>query len=113
MRISDWSSDVCSSDLLVLLDESQQVRKLERRETLRLEHGLDAADEPVQIGHVGQDVVGDEEIRPTLITRQTIGERRAEEDRKSVLSGKSVCVRVDIGGRRNHKNKHTTTTQST
>src|SRR3546814_17216001 len=37
----------------------------------------------------------------------------AEHDRKSVVSGKSVSVRVDLGGRRiiKQKNKQTTTTQ--
>src|SRR3546814_15469934 len=37
-------------------------------------------------------------------------------DRKSVVSGKSVSVRVDLGGRRiikKNKNKHTTNSKST
>src|SRR3546814_8566353 len=66
MRISDWSSDVCSSDLL--------------------EHPVPdpalcpAAEAPVHILPVA--------------------------DRKSVVSGKSVSVRVDLGGRRIIKKKN-------
>src|SRR3546814_2315253 len=51
MRISDWSSDVCSSDL------AQQVRKPEHREALRLGvavHGIG-----LNVGPVGQQPVED------------------------------------------------------
>src|SRR3546814_15555387 len=36
-------------------------------------------------------------------------EVRPDQDRKSVVQGKSVSVRVDLGGRRSIKNKKTTT----
>src|SRR3546814_4109970 len=64
MRISDWSADVCSSDL------GHAVQAMAGQE---IQHGL-----PL----VGLDV--DQEAV----------------DRKSVVSGKSVPVRVDLGGRR-------------
>src|SRR3546814_19114455 len=66
MRISDWSSDVCSSDL-------------------GLRHEVPA---------------------PRDRLRQAQGDGRGREnraagaDRKSVVLGKSVSVRVDLGGRR-------------
>src|SRR3546814_12631977 len=98
MRISDWSSDVCSSDLM--------------------QFQADILDVPV--------------IRPVIIETTALGaaylaglavafwssteeiaaqwqmERCFEphmKDRKSVVSGKSVSVRVDLGGRRIIKKK--------
>src|SRR3546814_20913530 len=44
------------------------------------------------------------------LDRRRAGDRRthtASEDRKSVVQGKSVSVRVDLGGRRSLKNKQT------
>src|SRR3546814_17383890 len=70
MRISDWSSDVCSSDLIA------------SRAAARCR---DAA---------GGNAAG----RGWCSTIQGI-------DRKSVVKGKSVSVRVDLGGRRIIKKK--------
>src|SRR3546814_7697520 len=75
MRISDWSSDVCSSDLSTLSDV---VKQLERRLGVRLLQ------------------------RTTRVVRPTLD---GEADRKSVVEGKSVSVRVDLGGRRIIKKK--------
>src|SRR3546814_12455328 len=43
-----------------------------------------------------------------------LSQQRAESvrDRKSVVKGKRVSVRVDLGGRRIHKNKHIQITQT-
>src|SRR3546814_14896749 len=65
MRISDWSSDVCSSDL--------------HAEPMSLDDALRLA----------------ETRAPELQAREA-----GLEDRKSVVEGKSVSVRVDLGGRR-------------
>src|SRR3546814_11504420 len=94
MRISDWSSDVCSSDLkvelvhiqgnaalgieqdgawLVLLEEDLW-RVLSHKQRAAIEHGHLTG---LVDGHVN-----------TML------------DRKRVVSGKSATVRVDIGGRR-------------
>src|SRR3546814_7705036 len=68
MRISDWSSDVCSSDLGAKIESK---------------HG-----------------------RPSFLHTharprgRAQGDPRLGADRKSVVSGKSVSVRVDLGGRR-------------
>src|SRR3546814_15385717 len=37
--------------------------------------------------------------------RHSVNQRTGKPDRKSVVKGKSVSVRVDLGGRRNHKKK--------
>src|SRR3546814_19075812 len=88
MRISDWSSDVCSSDLLgaatpgayVLVIEA--AREVGGRELLRIPFRW-----PAQAGAGGR-AAGKTELGAVSL------------DRKSVVSGKSVSVRVDLGGRR-------------
>src|SRR3546814_11384158 len=85
MRISDWSSDVCSSDLDHVAGERVAV-------VHEAVPGLLAGRKAgvVARGHhmgLGADAQG--------------------EDWKSVVSGKSVSVRVDIGGRRIIKKKNT------
>src|SRR3546814_11713630 len=79
MRISDWSSDVCSSDLGV--------------EGLRVGDRVAYA---LHYGSYGQFMA--------LPAWKAV---RIPEDRKSVVSGKSVSVRVDLGGRRLLKKKCT------
>src|SRR3546814_15591412 len=69
-RISDWSSDVCSSDLIQELIAEKD-------------------------GWMVWPVM---KLASPLSRKQTI-------DRKSVVSGKSVSVRVDLGGRRIIKKK--------
>src|SRR3546814_12762421 len=100
MRISDWSSDVCSSDL-----KAQTYVDISRL--------LDAV-----MGHFGQIPEGRPNgfhLGPKAAWKGTQPSRRAlwpELDRKSVASGKSVAVRVDLGGRRiikKKKNKITNT----
>src|SRR3546814_13248024 len=101
MRISDWSSDVCSSDL-------------------KFGHIGDAETRP--IGAAQADILVDPPVDTQLVIpvaaeqviirkahravdRQRFEERRVGEhgnrkDRKSVVKGKSVSVSVDLGGRR-------------
>src|SRR3546814_15830512 len=69
MRISDWSSDVCSSDL----------------------------------GRGGVVRAGDMACSSASPRRRAV--RAPSADRKSVVQGKSVSVRVELGGRRIIKKK--------
>src|SRR3546814_12433769 len=90
MRISDWSSDVCSSDLLretaaaIGLSRSAQLYRVELPLALR---SILAGVQTAAVINVGTATLG---------------------DRKSVVSGKSVSVRVDRGGRRIIKKNNTT-----
>src|SRR3546814_14895480 len=82
MRISDWSSDVCSSDL------TWWQRRLARKGAPTFYRGSRGKDQAVR-------------DRP----RQSPGRHRRvaaprHKDRKRVVEGKSVSVRVDLGGRR-------------
>src|SRR3546814_15340534 len=109
MRISDWSSDVCSSDLKDMIAA-----------ILHLSADW-ISGERVARSRIPAAVLDQFSIILTAETDKTIyaATMSDERDRKSVVSGKSVSVRVDLGGRRiikKKKNKDkcsddTTTTQ--
>src|SRR3546814_15787110 len=97
MRISDWSSDVCSSDLLMIRPFAPG--ELSNHRT---------PEWPILLTHSNMSRWSDltsctshdfyrsrRAIDPLLALRQ---------DRKSDVSGKSVSVRVVLGGRRIIKN---------
>src|SRR3546814_13689620 len=89
MRISDWSSDVCSSDLS---GEGLRPHPPFRSRRLRRRQHRDR-----------QEPQRRQEQRPPRVLGG-MGQR-APADRKSVVKGKSVSVRVDLGGRRIIKKK--------
>src|SRR3546814_12995907 len=65
-------------------------------------------DQRVQVAVAGmEDVCDAEAVLPRHLVHalQDLGELVAREDRKSVVLGKSVSVRVDLGGRRIIKQK--------
>src|SRR3546814_12521410 len=110
MRISDWSSDVCSSDLLCDLAQNasalasctlrvggrRQLREGARR--VAQSYHPRWARIPQTCSPSGNVVRKASEIPgPTILTKP--------EDRKSVVEGKSVSDRVDIGGRRSLRKK--------
>src|SRR3546814_19772027 len=95
MRISDWSSDVCSSDLL-FIDAVHCIVILAQGMV-----GITTA-RPMAQGHrrghapfAGVDLVLVFRNQPAQV--EHVGLHAA--DRKSVGEGKSVSVRVDLGGR--------------
>src|SRR3546814_21146467 len=112
MRISDWSSDVCSSDLrahpfdglddvfAAALGYFQGKRRLavEPREAFRV---LEAAAQARDVAKVHYCVAThlDREVDDVLHGLE-------QADRKSVVKGKSVSVRGDLGGRLYIKKKY-------
>src|SRR3546814_11587197 len=99
MRISDWSSDVCSSDLakpvlyVCNVDEGGAAEGNE--------HSARVFDKAAKEG--ARAVIVSAAIEAEIVTMPA--EDRAEfladlGDRTSVVYGKRVSVRVDIGGRR-------------
>src|SRR3546814_17767378 len=102
MRISDWSSDVCSSDLVARqqggLRPAQPVPPRTARRARDHPHAHDRDDGGLLArGRASAD---------QLLCVQLYGpDRLSRLDRKSVVSGKSVSVRVDLGGRRIIKKK--------
>src|SRR3546814_15285738 len=93
MRISDWSSDVCSSDL----DDGGATW----RPTGDLGGSgpvITAADGMVWAATEGGRFLRSEDGGTTWTPYRPPGSGRR--DRKSVVEGKSVSVRGDLGGRR-------------
>src|SRR3546814_16504191 len=113
MRISDWSSDVCSSDLnligareLDMMKAGAVLVNCSRGDVID-EAALAASILEGKIAGPGLDVFADE---PPA----------ASGERQNFVQGKSVSVRVDLGGRRimkytkvkNTKYTHTTNKKS-
>src|SRR3546814_14713915 len=103
MRISDWSSDVCSSDMVVM------ALVLTAFIILVTEFASNVASASGFMPVVAGLMIATGADPPLLAMPTAIAAswasccRRAPPptpDRKSVLSGKSVSVRVDLGGRR-------------
>src|SRR3546814_11840882 len=113
MRISDWSSDVCSSDLRRrqlpgrLCDDrgaadgrraaggpyrGTQAQPRRARPPARLRRRDDEDRQGAQSGHPARRFFRGKRGEGGAAVRRG--------DRKSVVEGKSVYVRVDLGGRR-------------
>src|SRR3546814_14794621 len=106
--ISDWSADVCSSDLLQLPRQwPRSARQLDR--ALRSGRAGAAADHQcvgdvdLQCPHTGSSNDRRAGRRPE---HRAGRDRRV--DRKDVGEGKSVSVRLDLGGQRSIKKKNKT-----
>src|SRR3546814_18424903 len=110
MRISDWSSDVCSSDLPVSSSSSVEPGAACDSIIVRIERVRLVAAVPFQKScsanaNAGTSMLG-LEPRTSLTVRTPAGSTRPmRPERKSVELGKRGSVRVDLGGRRVIKNK--------
>src|SRR3546814_17043378 len=119
MRISDWSSDVCSSELPIaspsspyrsrptMLDPNPSVADLDA--LLDRHRNDDAAMEKIVRGYLRCAIYSYQAQSAPSCDFGQVGERFGNVacgiDRKSVVLGKGVSVRVDIGGWRNIKKK--------
>src|SRR3546814_16023367 len=89
MRISDWSSDVCSSDLVVLGIVVIVIAALLNDVVAALTIAYD-----ILVGGLLVAILGG------FVWKRATGTGALWSDRKSVVTGKRVSVRVDLGGRR-------------
>src|SRR3546814_21182793 len=93
MRISDWSSDVCSSDLAPL------TAPLTMCVLERISDALEPSD-AIQLTETIESGIF------CAFDIDSLSHRLCHQpDRNSVVSGKRVSVRVDLGGRRILKKK--------
>src|SRR3546814_17678084 len=113
MRISDWSSDVCSSDLK---PRSLHRRKRQIRAAAECRGPADDAAARPRGREIARHVGPADWDTPEMVTffRQHLSRdsgalrpHDATKARKRVVSGKSVSVRVDPGGIRVIKKKNT------
>src|SRR3546814_20625970 len=107
MRISDGSSDVCSSDLVGCQNTPETESRRSPTNSQRI------VDKLIHVGRTLEHVAGLQADRnrhcdgavapePCLALVQLATPRRVQ-DRKRVVAGKSVFVRVDLGGTRTSK----------
>src|SRR3546814_15975747 len=105
MRISDWSSDVCSSDLneeitaSVVIARCKLTRGGSRRWKIRLDESL-RPDHTICV-RMDEDNMNAHDFY--ILTRMKLEQgvlrlAAPNRDRKGDASGKSVAVRVDHGG---------------
>src|SRR3546814_14279965 len=113
MRISDWSSDVCSSDLV------RVARSIDAPQWPKLRIATTAS---VMLGIFSVVLAKFQRQLPEFAFELTTGDKATQIDRKSVVEGKSVSVSVDLGGRRliqkktnirTHKTQQLTKTRKT
>src|SRR3546814_15165317 len=102
MRISDWSSDVCSSDLgNVRTEDEKLVRRGRPRRPRQVDAGAEIAaeaDTAAKRHGTGREALVESSRRRIHV--------RALQDRQSAVEGKRGSVRVDDCGRRNIKQKN-------
>src|SRR3546814_17047400 len=130
MRISDWSSDVCSSDLLSAgptgtRDHQPYPRPAASKAAIRLWakngsvylHRVSDISEHIQNSTLTAATKSGG-LRLSLGGRRTLFKHFVDEaerlrDRKRGVTGKRVSVRVSLGGRRINKKKNTKTQKQT
>src|SRR3546814_10977384 len=117
VRIIDWSADVCSSDLQ--LGPRRGIEAASKEAKGKSKHHDQDQTRPCCRNHLGitqgeisrstQKFRYDDDIHEASLrqspARYHPSRNRANRDRKSVGSGKSGSVRVDLGGRRRLKKK--------
>src|SRR3546814_19430757 len=113
MRISDWSSDVCSSDLQFPVLEGNHAPSAGRKNIVEAaEHAVRRrciqglaiiVDDPPAIADIVLVSLNQALVDIALIELSVAHE--CEQDRKSVVEGKSVSVGVDPGVGRTIKKK--------
>ena len=83
---------------LVLVDQRLEMRELERDDALRRQQMRHAGDEVVEVGHLRQHVVADDEVGGLAFGDEPLGEADAEEldQRRDVLLARDLG---DVGGR--------------
>src|SRR3546814_12634564 len=112
MRISDWSSDVCSSDLKADGPHPNPSPKGEGLESPAISHihalTLASAAKSAKAARALKPAHSRTASWQMLPSSDRNGATRARARRsESVVEGKSVSVRVDLGGRRIIKKKKT------
>src|SRR3546814_15396004 len=107
MRISDWSSDVCSSDLAIARHEINAWFRNRWRRYVAIQARSHTSSNPTGLRGQGRGGGAQCDGRGRLGggRRNPADRRLVLGERKGVVKGKRVSVRVDLGGRRFMKTK--------
>src|SRR3546814_13389406 len=119
MRINDWSSDVCSSDLFDEAAAKAGAAMTDLAEYVGSQPGtadgyvlgaetfakMILTNEGVDTPLAELERIGRADLKRNQDALKAACATYAAGDRKSVVEGKSVSVRVDLGGRRHIKKK--------
>src|SRR3546814_20683992 len=116
MRISDWSSDVCSSDLIEIVETPVPLPlpgQLQPPPSVKPKAGPPTARVDAANRAATKEPISSGDINAVQVSHWTEGALHRlyaahERDRKSVGTGKRVEVRVDPGGFRGLKNNKNT-----
>src|SRR3546814_17405608 len=106
MRISDWSSDVCSSDLIGLVAGIEMAPRAGAPGARAAEAFQKCFDSGLMVRYTGDTLAVSP---PPILEESQIAEMFqsiGKVDRKRVGEGKRVSVRVDLGGCRIIKKKN-------
>src|SRR3546814_16094042 len=115
MRISDWSSDVCSSDLSTVWTTVMSIVFGSRPAASKRSFSftISLANWPLAIIAAGSHPSAHSTMLSTVLglsspPTRTVGRLRlyglGYRDRKTVVSGTNLSISVDLGGRGLHKN---------
>src|SRR3546814_17271257 len=105
MRISDWSSDVCSSDLGSTFAQRSTNYAVFTHNSFDIVEDALTLTVGARYTHEKKTLFGDATFTNTLCPAIVNSPLQALAYRKSVVTGKSVSVRVDLGGVRIIKKK--------
>src|SRR3546814_11534025 len=104
MRISDWSSDVCSSDLYsgdrIQVCQAGCLSIRSCADSVGKGSKTSARSDLAQKKSTSRGASAATSASRSLSSGLKSRVEKAQKDRKSVVEGKSVSVRVDLGGRR-------------
>src|SRR3546814_12341568 len=97
MRISDWSSDVCSSDLQSIQSLDWMTEETKQKALAKLATFDPKIGYPKKWKDYSALVVKPDDLVGNAMRSAAVEHAR---DRQSVVSGRRVSVRVDLGGSR-------------
>src|SRR3546814_11832139 len=104
MRISDWSSDVCSSDLELIGAAHHRQQHRIHLQRMHVRGAKTIASVPTALALANTPEAAVPCRHPVDVSADGVHEHRSAERRE----GKSVSLRVDLGGRRILKKKKLT-----